>query len=71
MTSPDSEFYVPVERRRELIMHEVTLNGVRATIGGVMNDFATVRQMPNGLGCDFAWATVEHIIENHNGEFNS
>lgn len=67
----DDKYYVPVEERRVLIEHEVTLNGVRATIGGVMNDFATVRQMPSGLSCDFAWITVKHIIENHHGEFHS
>jgi hypothetical protein len=69
MTSPDSKYYIPIEERRVLIEHDVTLNGVRASIGGVNNDFATVRQMPSGLGVDFAWITVKHIIENHNGEF--
>lgn len=68
---PDDKYYVPIEERRTLIMHEVTLNGVRASIGGVNNDFATVRQMPSGLGVDFAWITVKHIIDNHNGEFNA
>lgn len=71
VNDPISKFYVPVEWRRVLIQHEVTLNGVRATIGGVTKDFATVTQMPNGLSADFAWKTVEHIIEDHNGEFHS
>jgi hypothetical protein len=70
MSSSD-KYFVPIEERRVLIENEVTLNGVRASIGGVNNDFATVRQMPSGMGVDFAWITVKHIIENHNGEFRA
>lgn len=69
--NPRNEFYVPIERRRELIEHDVTLNGVRASITGVNNDFASVRQLPSGLGTEFAWHTVEHVIEHSNGEFNA
>ena len=71
MTSPDSKFFVPVERRRELVEHHVTLNGVNATISGVQNDFATICQLPDGMRVEFAWATVEHVINNSNGEFNA
>jgi hypothetical protein len=62
---------VPIERRRELKEHEVTLNGVRAVICGVKNDFATVAQLPHGQEAVFAWTTVENIVTNHNGEFHA
>jgi hypothetical protein len=62
---------MPIERRRELAEHEVTLNGVRAIVCGVKNDFATVAQLPQGLEAYFAWHTVEHIITEHNGEFHA
>ena len=64
-------FFIPIEERRELIEHEVTLNGVRAVISGAKNDFATVAQLPDGLRADFAWVTVKHVIEHSNGEFNA
>jgi len=70
VNDPDSQFYVPVERRRELMEHpEVTLNGERATISGALNDFATVTIMPNGRSVDFAWVTVERIITQRGGNF--
>jgi hypothetical protein len=63
---------MPIERRRELLEYEITLNGVRATIGGVNNDFATIRQLPDGLvSAEFAWPTVEHVITNNDGAFNA
>jgi hypothetical protein len=60
---------MPIEDRRILAENDVTLNGVRARIVGVKNDFATVAQLPDGLRADFAWVTVENIVNNHNGEF--
>jgi hypothetical protein len=71
MTSPDSRFFLPVDERRELLEHDVTLNGKRATIGGVMNDFAIVRQLPDGLSAEFAWWTIKHVINNSKGEFTA
>ncbi len=68
VNDPASQFYVPIERRRELMEHpEVTLNGYRATIRGATNDFATVTIMPAGLSADFAWETVERIVTNEEG----
>lgn len=58
-------------RRAELLLEAVTLNGERALISGLKNDFATVRQIDSGLGCEFAWETVDHIVRNRNGEFKS
>jgi hypothetical protein len=71
MTRPDSKHYVPIEDRWPLLEHEIRLNGQRATIAGVLNDFATIRQMPDGLSAEFAWITVKHIIENSKGEFHA
>ena len=71
MTDESSKFYVPIEQRREFLEHDITLNGVRASIGGVNNDFATIRQLPDGLSAEFAWATVEHVIAHSNGAFNA
>jgi hypothetical protein len=62
---------MPIEMRRELVENDVKLNGQRARIVGVKNDFATVRQLPDGLSADFAWITVKHVIEHSNGEFNA
>jgi hypothetical protein len=72
MTDEHNRFYVPIERRRELLEHDITLNGVRATIGGVNSPFATIRQLPDGLvSAEYAWATVEHVIANNDGAFNA
>lgn len=60
---------MPIERRRELAEEEVTLNGRRAKISGVNNDFATVSQLPNGLRAEFAWPTVEKIVNDRDGQF--
>ena len=63
---------IPIERRRELAEStHITLNGVRAVVCGIQNDYATVAQLPNGERCDFAWPTVERIITNYNGDFVS
>lgn len=65
-------YHVPTERRIELCDAEVTLDGKRAVIRGWRNDFATVRQLPDGkLHAEFAWKTVEHVIEHSNGEFKA
>jgi hypothetical protein len=68
---PGHRFYVSVERRQELCSYDITLNGARASIAGATNDFATVRQLPDGLSAYFAWSTVERIILNHKGRFNA
>ena len=61
---------MPIEDRRVLAEHDVTLNDVRARIVGIQNDFATVRQLPDGLSADFAWVTVERIVK-RGGKFNA
>src|SRR4051812_17111526 len=63
VNDPRSVHYVPIEERRELMGHEVTLNNRRAVITGSLNDFATVSQLPDGLSTEFAWWTVKHVIE--------
>jgi hypothetical protein len=62
---------MPIERRRELADNEVTLDGKRAVICGIKNDFATVAQIPDGKRADFAWVSVENIVKHWNGEFLS
>jgi hypothetical protein len=71
MTNPDSKYYIPVHKRAELLVNDITLNGVPATLSGLKNDFATVKQYPNGLSAEFAWWTVKHVIEHSKGEFNA
>lgn len=62
---------ITIERRRELVDTDVTLDGEPALINGLRCTFATVRYLRNGVGCEFAWETVEHIITTGNGEFRS
>ena len=59
------------ERRLELVAEKVTLNDQPAGISGIKNDFATVRQNDSGLGCEWAWETVDHIVRNRDGKFKS
>jgi hypothetical protein len=59
------------ERKRELVNSKnVTLNGRPATISGLLCDFAIVSQFPTGLQAEFAWQTVERII-NNGGNFRA
>ena len=51
-----------LSERYELIDAKVTLDGNRAKISGARNDFAMVRVIPSGLGCEFAWSTVARIV---------
>jgi hypothetical protein len=60
------------ERRRELAAERnVTLNDLPARISGTNKQFATVTQLDTRLGCEFAWETVDHIVRNRDGKFNS
>jgi hypothetical protein len=63
-----------LERRVQLVQQTevpVTLDGEPACVGGYRNDFATV-QRKDGKGgrVEFAWATVERVI-NNGGRFHS
>lgn len=71
VNDPDSKYYVPIERRRELMEHEVKLNDMNAVISGAQNDFATITQLPNGQSAEFAWSTVERVINHSDGRFNA
>ena len=63
---------MPIERRRELAEAEhITLNGVKAVISGINDDYATVSQLPYGVVTYFAWPTVERIVTHHNGDFHA
>lgn len=49
----------------------VTLDGTPAVITGYRNEFASVRQLGSGMGVEFAWATVAHILNTREGKFRS
>jgi hypothetical protein len=59
------------DERLALVAHKVTLNGVPAAICGTSLDFPRVVQLKSGMGVEFSWPTVRHIIENRNGEFHA
>jgi hypothetical protein len=71
VNDPDSEHYVPIERRRELMNADVMLNDQHAVIRGYNNDFATITQLPDGLSAEFAWATVERVVKHSDGRFRA
>lgn len=48
----------------------VTLDGHRAVVSGVRNDFATIIDMVTGAEVEFAWPTVERIVAK-GGAFHS
>jgi hypothetical protein len=66
---------LPVTRRQELLdspeARTVTLNNEPAYISGIYDDFATIRQRRSGLGCEWSWVTVEHVLLNCGGAFKS
>ena len=59
------------DRKREFCLLSVTLNGLPACIGGYKNDFASVVQLDTGLRAEFAWQTVEHVVNNNGGNFRA
>ncbi len=59
-----------VERER-LASAPVTLNGAPARISGTRCDFARVTQSGTGLGAEWSWQTVAHVVANHGGHFVS
>ena len=61
-----------LQRKQELMNHEVTLDGLPARVIGRLEKFATVRAtVHSGISVEFAWETVEHIIMNKAGKFYS
>lgn len=57
--------------RAWLCEQPVTLNGERAKVTGIKRDFALVTQIGTGLACEWSWHTVEHVIRNKGGRFQS
>jgi hypothetical protein len=49
----------------------VTLDGEKAVIIGVKEDFATVAILPNGYGFQWSWEAVKRIVEEKDGKFTS
>ena len=48
--------------RHALVLATVTLNGNRARISGIRNDYATVTDSATGMSVEFAWGTVERVV---------
>ena len=62
---------ITVSRRMELASMPATLNGNRAIVTGLKNKFATVFDTTTHLEAEWAWATVERILTEHNGAFRT
>lgn len=65
---------ITIGQRQQLIIDyglDITLNGRPAMLAGIRNEFASVIDAGTGLKCEFAWETVQHIVDNRNGEFHS
>jgi hypothetical protein len=56
--------------KRTLCDAAVTLNGEPAKITGVKNEFAYVRIIKSGLGCEWAWEIAGRIVA-AGGDFRS
>ena len=48
-----------------------TLNGKPAKIMGRLEPFALVGQLPQGLAVEFAWETVDYVMTERDGAFNT
>lgn len=59
------------ERRQELCAADVTLNGRPALVAGWQKPFAKVFDLATGLSAEWAWATVDHIVTNREGRFQT
>lgn len=58
------------ERHAALAAQPVTLDGQPAQIAGIGERFATVRQVPSGLGAEWSWDAVARVVSN-GGSFQS
>lgn len=56
--------------RHSLVLATVTLNGKRARISGIRNDYATVTDSTTGMSVEFAWPTVARVVAS-GGTFKS
>lgn len=56
--------------RTELANAKVTIDGHRAKIAGIRNDFATVHDLETGAGYEFSWSAVARIV-GRDGKFKS
>jgi hypothetical protein len=59
------------DQQAALCATSVTLNGEPARITGAGQPFARVVQTRTGLGAEWAWVTVAHVVANHGGRFQS
>jgi hypothetical protein len=56
--------------RHALVLATVTLDGRKARVTGIRNDFATVTDSATGMRVEFAWSTVDRVVRN-GGAFKS
>jgi hypothetical protein len=57
------------ERTRLIDTYNVTLKGQPARVCGSHLPFAVVAQYPTGESFEYAWPTVQTIIDEHGGHF--
>ncbi len=55
----------------EMCATPVTLNGLPARVTRTGDGFAMITQVQSGLGAEWSWGTVRHVIQFKNGEFKS
>jgi hypothetical protein len=60
-----------IERKRELMAREITINGERAVITGIHEQFPRVESLRGAISAEFAWPTIERVITNSNGAFKA
>ena len=51
-----------IDHRRALCGTPCTINGQPAQVTGARLPFALILERDTGLGCEFAWPTVERVL---------
>lgn len=59
------------DEQRRVASARVTLNGEPALVSGVGKPFASVRDRETGLGAEWSWEGVKHVVEHNAGEFSA
>jgi len=71
LSAPQTSAESVYVNRLSLCATEATLNGRPAQITGYRRDFALVRDKETGLGCEFSWEAVDHVVIHKKGAFQS
>ena len=59
------------DQRRALCAAKVTLNGQPAAVSGWRAAHARVTDYATGLGAEWSWDAVAHVVEHNDGAFSS